>query len=52
MKRMRMLVVATVAASTVVVAAPPAQARCLPEYAVVCQAIVLVCKATGNPCAA
>ena len=52
MKRMRIFVVAGLAASTVVVAAPPAQARCLPEYAVVCQAIVTVCRLTGNPCAA
>ena len=52
MKRMRMLVVAALAASTVVVAAPPAQARCLPEYAIVCQAIVTVCKVTGRHCAA
>ena len=52
MRKMRLMVVAALAASTVVVAAPPAQARCLPEYAVVCQAIVLVCKVTGNPCAA
>jgi hypothetical protein len=52
MKRMRLLVVAALAASTVAVAAPPAQARCLPEYALVCRAIVLVCEVTKNPCAA
>ncbi|MDQ4125673.1 MAG: hypothetical protein M3134_08750 [Actinomycetota bacterium] len=52
MKRIRLLVVAAIAASTVAVAAPPAQARCLPEYAVVCQAMVLYCKVTGDPCAA
>ncbi len=52
MKRIRLLVVAALAASTVAVAAPPAQARCLPEYTVVCQAIVLVCQVTKNPCAA
>lgn len=56
MKRMKLMVVAGLAASTVAMTAAPAQAqtqaRCLPEYALVCQAIVLVCKVTGNPCAA
>lgn len=52
MRRIRLLVVAALAASTVVGTAAPAQARCLPEYAVVCHVIVTVCKVTGNPCAA
>lgn len=52
MKRIRLLVVAALASSTILAAASPAQARCLPEYAVVCHAVVLVCKATNNPCAA
>ena len=52
MKRIRLMVVAALAASTVAVAAPPAQAKCLPEYAAVCAVIVTVCKVTHNPCAA
>lgn len=52
MKKIRLLTVAALAASTVAVAAPPAQARCLPEYAIVCTVIVTVCNATGKPCAA
>lgn len=56
MRRMKLMVVAGLAASTVAVTATPAQAqtqaRCLPEYALVCQAIVLVCEVTKNPCAA
>lgn len=52
MKRIRLLVVAALAASTVTVAAPPAQAqaRCLPEYAVVCFVITTVCRLSGRPC--
>lgn len=50
MKRIRLLVVAGLAASTVTVAAAPAQARCLPEYAAVCYVITTVCRVTGNPC--
>lgn len=45
-----MLVVAALAASTITVTAAPAQARCLPEFAVVCHVITTVCRATGNPC--
>jgi hypothetical protein len=52
MKRFRLLIVAALASSTLFIGAPPAQARCLPEYAAICNAIVLVCKVTGNPCAA
>jgi hypothetical protein len=52
MKRFRLLIVAALASSTLFVGAAPAQARCLPEYALVCNAIVLVCKVTKNPCAA
>ena len=52
MKRFRLLIVAALASSTLFVGAAPAQAKCLPEYALVCNAIVLVCKVTKNPCAA
>lgn len=52
MRRIRLLVVAALAASTVAFTAAPAQARCLPEYALVCRAYVLICEVTGNPCAA
>lgn len=52
MKRFRLLVVAALVSSGLFVAAPPAQARCLPEYAIVCHAYVLVCEVTGRPCAA
>lgn len=52
MKKIRLLVVAALAASTVAISAAPAQAKCLPEYALVCRAIVLVCDLTGRPCAA
>lgn len=50
MKRIRLLVVAGLAASTVTMAASPAQARCRPEFAAVCQALVLVCDAIDRPC--
>jgi hypothetical protein len=50
MKRIRLFVVAALAASTMVVTASPAQARCLPEYWLVCQVMVTVCRVTGNPC--
>jgi hypothetical protein len=56
MKRMKLTMVAALAASTLAVTAAPAQAqtgaRCLPEYALVCRVIVLVCDLTGRPCAA
>jgi hypothetical protein len=56
MKRMRLMAVAALAASTFAMTAVPAQAqtqaRCLPEYAIVCQVIVLVCRLSGRPCAA
>ena len=55
MKKIKLLVAAALAASTVAVSAPPAQAqtaRCLPEYAIVCFVIVTVCRVTGRPCAA
>ena len=50
MKRTSMLVVAALAASTIGVTAAPAQARCLPEFAIVCQVITTICRATGNSC--
>lgn len=56
MKRVRLFAVTALAASTMAFTAAPAQAqtqaRCLPEYAVVCQVIVLICKLQGRPCAA
>jgi hypothetical protein len=52
MRRIRLLVAAALASSAIVVAAPPAQARCHPDFQVVCQVIVLVCDLTGRPCAA
>ena len=52
MKRFRLLVVAALASSALFASAAPAQARCLPEYAVVCRAYVIVCDALGKPCAA
>lgn len=51
MKRIRLLLVTALAASTIAVAAPPAQARCVPELALVCRAIVVVCDAIRQPCA-
>jgi hypothetical protein len=51
-KRIRLLVVAALAASTIGFTAAPAQARCLPEYALVCRVYVLICDLTGRPCAA
>lgn len=52
MKRIRLLVVAALAASTMAVSAPPAQAqaRCLPEFAVVCYVVTTVCRVSGRPC--
>ena len=52
MRKIRLLVVAALAASTMTVAAPPAQAqaRCLPEYWLVCYVVTTVCRVTGNPC--
>lgn len=54
MKRIKLLVVAALAASTMTATAVPAQAqaqaRCLPEYYLVCQVIVTICRVTGNPC--
>lgn len=56
MKKIRLLAVAALAASTIAATTAPAQAqpeaRCLPEYALVCQVIVLVCRLQGRPCAA
>ncbi|HEV2757458.1 MAG TPA: hypothetical protein VG318_16965 [Actinomycetota bacterium] len=51
MKRFRLLLVAALASSALFVAAPPAQARCLPEFALVCRVYVIVCDALGKPCA-
>ena len=53
MRKMKLLVAAVLAASTVAVSAPPAQAqtaRCLPEYYVVCLVITTVCRLSGRPC--
>jgi hypothetical protein len=51
MKRFRLLIVAALASSALYAGAAPAQARCLPEYAVVCRAYVIVCDALDRPCA-
>ncbi|HEX2295268.1 MAG TPA: hypothetical protein VHN37_08170 [Actinomycetota bacterium] len=52
MRRLKLVVVTALAASTIGVTAAPAQARCHPDFAAVCRVIVLVCEATGRPCAA
>ncbi|MDQ3915353.1 MAG: hypothetical protein M3323_08510 [Actinomycetota bacterium] len=52
MKSFRLLVVAAVASSVLLVPAAPAQARCHPDFAVVCRVIVTVCDALDRPCAA
>jgi hypothetical protein len=52
MKRFRLLLVAALASSVIVTAAAPAQARCNPQFEVVCRVIVIVCDAIHKPCAA
>lgn len=52
MKRFRLLVVAALASSALFASAAPAQARCIPEMAIVCRAVVIVCEVTHRPCAA
>ena len=52
MMRIRLLLVAALASSTILVGAAPAQARCLPEFWLVCHVYVVVCNAVGKPCAA
>ncbi len=52
MKRFRLLVVAAVGSSALLVPAAPAQARCHPDFEVVCRVIVTVCEAIDRPCAA
>lgn len=51
MKRFRLLVVAALASSALLASAPPAQARCNPQFTTVCRVIVLVCDAIDEPCA-
>ncbi len=52
MRRFRLLLVAALASSAILTAAPPAQARCNPQFEAVCRVIVIVCDALDRPCAA
>ncbi|HEX2195448.1 MAG TPA: hypothetical protein VHJ76_00870 [Actinomycetota bacterium] len=52
MKRIRLLAVAALASSAIVASAAPAQARCHPDFQVVCRVIVTICDAIDRPCAA
>lgn len=52
MRRLRLLIVAALASSALVASAAPAQARCHPDFQVVCRVIVTVCDVVDRPCAA